>query len=127
MDKYLVQDKVPVRKVLKAFGKEVVCPVHRLRDCVWTEGSIGSPRGDRGVHGSETAECYASGVSGLEPCSVLVSDFFPRLRNRTRLENYNTPRDAANLIWRAKKIVVLTGAGISKFPSRLSLRCPKFH
>lgn len=30
MDKYLVQDKVPVRKMLKAFGKEVVCPVHRL-------------------------------------------------------------------------------------------------
>jgi hypothetical protein len=66
MDKYLVQDKVPVRKVLKAFGKEVVCPVPRLRECIRTEDSIGPPRGDRGVHGSETAECYASGVSARD-------------------------------------------------------------
>jgi hypothetical protein len=66
MDKYLVQDKVPVRKMLKAFGKEVVCPVHRLHECVRTEGSIGPPRSNRGVHSSEAAECYASGVSALE-------------------------------------------------------------
>ena len=66
MDKYLVQDRVPVRKMLKAFGKEIVCPVPRLRESIRTKGSAGPPRGNRGVHGSETAECYASGVSALD-------------------------------------------------------------
>lgn len=39
---------------------------------------------------------------------------FVRLRNRERLESYESVADAVKLIWRAKKIMVLTGAGISK-------------
>ena len=81
MDKYLVQDRIPVRKMLKAFGKEVVCPVHQFRDCVRTEGSAGPPRGNRGVHGSETAERYASGVSPLE--RVLFRPLIPSLGSGT--------------------------------------------
>lgn len=81
MDKYLVQDRVPVRKMLKAFGKEIVCPVPPFRECIQTEGSAGPPRGNRGVHGSETAECYASGVSALE--RVLVWSLIPSLGSGT--------------------------------------------
>ena len=81
MDKYLVQDKVPVRKLLKAFGKEVVCPVHQLRECVRAEGSIGPSRSNGGVYGSPVAECYASGVSALE--HVLVWSLTPSLDSGT--------------------------------------------
>lgn len=35
------------------------------------------------------------------------------LRKRDRIETYNTLSDAVKLIWRAQKIMVLTGAGIS--------------
>jgi NAD+-dependent protein deacetylase SIR2 len=36
-----------------------------------------------------------------------------RLRRRERLAQHNTPEDAIELIKNARKIVVLTGAGIS--------------
>jgi len=43
MDKYLVQDKVSVRKMLKAFGKEVVCPVHRRQERVRADALRDNP------------------------------------------------------------------------------------
>lgn len=35
------------------------------------------------------------------------------LRNRAKLPQYNTPADAVTLIRNAKKILILTGAGVS--------------
>ena len=83
MDKYLVQDKVPVRKVLKAFGKEVVCPPRfiGLGNVPGLRTLTGPSRGNRGVHGSEAAERYASGVSAPE--RVLLWYLTPSLDSGT--------------------------------------------
>lgn len=47
------------------------------------------------------------------PSSILSVPVWNRLRKREKLSQYNTPRDAKTLIKNAKKILVLTGAGIS--------------
>lgn len=36
-----------------------------------------------------------------------------RLRNREKLEQYNTPEDVVSLIRKSKRILILTGAGVS--------------
>jgi NAD-dependent histone deacetylase SIR2 len=44
---------------------------------------------------------------------LLESDALARLRMRDKLEEYNTIEDALKLIQNSKRVLILTGAGIS--------------
>lgn len=52
-----------------------------------------------------------------------LTDTARRLRNRIKLEEYNTVDDAVSLIRASKKIMILTGAGVSVSSFPFCERC----
>ncbi len=106
---------IPIPQLLLAFGIDLVRFVLNS-DCDHLMSFVGSG----------TKKCQSESTLLLPPCGNVprvgltltrkmmdVISFTYRLRNRDKLPEYNTIKDAVDLIRNSKRILILTGAGIS--------------
>lgn len=111
MPRLFVEDKgIPIAKLLLPFGIMLVRQLTDERSLTNLSSRwASSPRSTSSVSSRLPARECQSCSRSFDVRLISI----PSLRNREKLDEYNTVDDAVELIRRSKRILVLTGAGVS--------------
>jgi len=122
IDEYVRTRNIPIPKLLEAFGIQLVCyfllavfvvgPNCELNLCTQCP-ELQDRRPKTMLYFLRVAISHQSVVHSSHRS---IFDVRYRLRNRDKLPQYNTIADAVQLIKQSQRILILTGAGISKCP-----------
>ena len=125
VENYVVYHGIPIPDLLCAFGLLLV-RFFRSRNCCVVKCSNHIPSSARSYEKNARRQCYTSSkllcrestwhnLSAFTKIWTAMNSDCDRLSMRDKLSQYNTVDDAVNLIRSSRNILILTGAGISKW------------